>query len=286
MKRLFPILFLPLLSIVSCEKAKNEIAATQQASDQHGEAVARFQVAQERCKKLIPTVGDAMSFDAVKPELEKLVGDCREVSALLGRLQPPADGRQAELRELIGEVHDRTRVSGQEVLRLVSIESREAEVIKWFESFNEAVGKVMVVMARLYGSTEYSFAISDPRVREVVRGPTETIETGWVEIDPSAWCPETHYPVIVEMMALAGDGAKYRAVFVRKPKGDFDYRSVVEMKTNEYETLNRDLSGKGFVQVFHQVVHLMHGRFHQAVWVWSGKREHAEASMRSVPTRE
>ncbi len=269
MKRLFPILFLPLLSIVSCGKAKNEIAATEKASDQHGEAVVRFQGVQERCMKLISTVGDAMSFDAVKPELEKLVGDCREVSALLGRLQPPADTRQAELRELIGEVHDRTGPTGEEVLRLVSIESREAEVIKWLESFNEAGGTVMVEMARLYGSTEYSFAISDPRVREVVRGPTETIETGWVEIDPSAWCPETHYPVIVEMMALAGDGAKYRAVFIRKPKGDFEYRSVVEMKTNEYETLNRDLSGKGFVQGFHQVVHLMHGRFHQAVWVRS-----------------
>ena len=128
----------------------------------------------------------------------------------------------------------------------------------------------------------FSFAISGVRAEEVVTWPTKTstIDTGWMDQDPSASCPETHYPVIVEIMPLPGDGAKYKAVFIPKPKGNFDYKSVVGIKTNEYETLNKDLSAKGFVQVSHQVVTLMQGKVHQAVWVSSAKREQAAPSNR------
>lgn len=279
MKRFLPILFLPLLSIVSCERAKNGIEATGPSVDHHREAVAKFQVAQERFKKLIATVEDEKSFYAAKPELERAVSDWREVSAMLGGLQPPGDSREAEIRGLIADVHDRTRLTRVEMLRLVSIASRAAEVNKWLEAFNEAGGKAMSEMARLYGSTEYSFAISDVRVKEPVQWPpTSTIDTGWVDLDPSASCPETHYPVIVEIVPLAGDGESYKAVFLPKPKGDFDYRSVVGIDTSKYETLNRELSGKGFVQVSHQAVTIMRGHVHQATWVWSGKREQAETS--------
>jgi len=81
-------------------------------------------------------------------------------------------------------------------------------------------------------------------------------------------------------MPLEGDGARYKAVFIPKPKGNFDYKSVVGIKANEYETLNKDLSAKGYVQVSHQVVTLMQGKVHQAVWVSSAKREQAAPSNR------
>jgi hypothetical protein len=156
MKRLLPILFLPLLSMVSCEKAKNGIAASVPSSDHHREAVAKFQGAQERFKEIIATVKDEKSFDAAKPELEKIVSDWREVSAMLSQLQPPADNQQAEMRDLIADGHRRTEPTGENMLSLISIESREAEVTKWLEEFTEAGGKAMSEMVRLYGPTDYA----------------------------------------------------------------------------------------------------------------------------------
>ncbi len=98
------------------------------------------------------------------------------------------------------------------------------------------------------------------------------IDTGWVDSDPSASCPETHYPVCVEIMPLVGDGARYKALFIPKPKGDFDYKSIVGIKTEEYEKLGKDLTAKGFIQISHQVVTLMTGNVHQAVWVSHAKK--------------
>jgi hypothetical protein len=156
MKTLIPILVLPTLSIISCEKDKDGIVATAQSSDRHREAVAKFQGAQKRFKELVATVRDENSFDAAKPELDKVVSDWREVSATLSQLQPPADKQQAEIRDLIADGHRRTEPTGEDVLSLMSIESREAEVTKWLEEFTEAGGKAMSEMVRLYGPTDYA----------------------------------------------------------------------------------------------------------------------------------
>ena len=113
------------------------------------------------------------------------------------------------------------------------------------------------------------------RAEEVVKWPTESkvVDTGWVTSDPSTSCPETHYPVCFEIMPLKGDGVRYKAIFIPKPNGDVDYRSVVGVRTDEYEKRNKDLMAKGFVQISHQVVTIMVGNVHQAVWVIRKKRE-------------
>jgi hypothetical protein len=156
MKSLLPILVLAMLSIVGCKKDKNEVSATVASSDQHRKAVAKFQGAQKRFKELIATVRDEKSFDAAKPELDKIVSDWREVSATLSQFQPPEDKKQAEMRDLIADGHRRTEPTGEDMLSLISIESREAEVTKWLEEFAEAGGKAMLEMVRLYGPTEYA----------------------------------------------------------------------------------------------------------------------------------
>jgi hypothetical protein len=157
MKSLLPILFLAMLFIVGCEKDKNEVSATVVgSSDRHREAVAKFQGAQKRFKELVATVRDEKSFDAAKPELGKIVSDWREVSATLSQFQPPEDKKQGEMRDLIADGHRRTEPTGEDMLSLISIESREAEVTKWLEEFTEAGGKAMLEMVRLYGPTEYA----------------------------------------------------------------------------------------------------------------------------------
>lgn len=156
MKRLLPILVLTTLSIIGCEKAKDGVVATAPSSDRHREAVARFQGAQKRFKELIATVRDENSFDAAKPGLDKVVFEWREVSVALSQLQPPADKQQEEIRTLIADGHRRTEPTGEDMLSLMSIESREAEVTKWLEEFAEAGGKAMLEMSRLYGPTDYA----------------------------------------------------------------------------------------------------------------------------------
>lgn len=92
-------------------------------------------------------------------------------------------------------------------------------------------------------------------------------------MDPSSSCPKTHYPVNVEIMPLEGDGVKYKAVFIPRPEGDFDYKSVVGIRTDEYEKISKELTEKGYIQISHQVVTIMVGKVHQAVWVTRKKSE-------------
>jgi len=121
----------------------------------------------------------------------------------------------------------------------------------------------------------FSLMVNGLQAEEAVKRPIESkvIDTGWVDSDPSASCPETHYPVCFEIMPCPGDGVRYKAVFIPKPKGDFDYRSAVGVRTEEYEKLSKDLTAKDYVQISHQVVTIMIGNVHQAVWVSRTKRE-------------
>jgi hypothetical protein len=118
--------------------------------------VAKFQGAQKRFKDLVATVRDEKSFDAAKPELDKVVSDWREVATTLGQLQPPTEMQQVEIRDLIAVGHRRTEPTGEDMLSLISIESREAEVAQWLEEFAVAGGKAGVEMSRLYGPTDHA----------------------------------------------------------------------------------------------------------------------------------
>ena len=156
MRSFRPILALAVLVIAGCDQTEDRVAGTALSSDSHREAVAKFQDGQKRFKELIATVRDEKSFDAAKPELDKVVSDWREVATALGELDPPSKDQQAELRELIAEGHHATEPTGEDMLSLISIESREAEVTRWLEEFAAAAGAAGVEMGRLYGPTDYA----------------------------------------------------------------------------------------------------------------------------------
>ena len=112
---------------------------------------------------------------------------------------------------------------------------------------------------------------------------SSVIDTGWVDSNPIGHCLNSHYPICVEIKPLAGDGVRYKAVFIPKPKGEFYYKCVVGIRTAEYEKLNEDFIAEGFIQISHQVVTVMIGNVHQSVWVSRIKRE--QASARKPATR-
>lgn len=150
------ILAVALLFVAGCDQADDRGADTTPSPDNHQEAVARFQAGQRRFKELIATVRDERSFDAAKPELDKVVSDWREVAATLRGLEPPSETRQAEIRALIAKGHRAAEPTGEDMLGLISIESREAEITRWFEEFAAAGGAAGAEMVRLYGPTDYS----------------------------------------------------------------------------------------------------------------------------------
>jgi len=102
---------------------------------------------------------------------------------------------------------------------------------------------------------------------------SSVIETGWVDIQPIKSCPETHYPVSIELMPLKGDGVRYKMVFIPKPNERFEYKYAVSERTQRYRTLHSDYTKQGYVQICHQVVTVMSGNVHQAVWVRLVRRE-------------
>lgn len=130
--------------------------------------------------------------------------------------------------------------------------------------------KIQYIIALVLSSSVVNSVLAEEAVASSVK--SAVIDTGWVNQDPSATCPETHYPVQVEIMPLKGDGARYKAIFIPKPKDDFEYKSILGMRTEAYEKLNEELLAKGYVQISHQVATIMIGNVHQAVWV-SRKKE-------------
>jgi hypothetical protein len=102
---------------------------------------------------------------------------------------------------------------------------------------------------------------------------SSVIDTGWVDTSPMGDCPDTHYPVSIELMPLQGDGVRFRAVFIPKPSEGLDYKYVVSERTPKYLASDADYRKQGYVQICHQLVTVMVGNVHQAVWVRSPKEE-------------
>jgi hypothetical protein len=151
-----PILALAVLFIAACNQGKDGVEETTSSSDTHREAVAKFQGGQKRFKELIATVRDENSFDAAKPELDKIVSDWLQVATALRELEPPSEDQQAEVRAMIAQGHRATEPTGEDMLRLISIENREVEVTRWLQEFASAAGAAGAEMGRLYGTTDYS----------------------------------------------------------------------------------------------------------------------------------
>ena len=98
------------------------------------------------------------------------------------------------------------------------------------------------------------------------------IDTGWKETNPVGDCPKTHYPASIELMPLPGDWVRFRAIFLPRPSEDFDSRHAVSLRTEEYRKLDAKLKDEGYTQISHQMVTVMIGNVHQAVWIRLARR--------------
>jgi hypothetical protein len=145
-----------MLPAIGCERpSQRGIASSTQLSDAHREAIAGFQRAQRRFKELITTVGDEQTFDSAKPELDMIVSGFRKTASRLSQLQPPPEPQRKEIRQQIADGHRSTEPTGADMLGLLSIETRAAEVSQWLGEFSEAGRKAGVEMLRLYGQQEH-----------------------------------------------------------------------------------------------------------------------------------
>ena len=143
-------------ALVSCDQNDSVVNAPDNSLSKHDEAIMKFQVAQQRFKKLIRTVRDENSFDAAKPGLDQVIADWQETRLLLEKLSPPPEEDQARIREQISTGHRNTEPTGHDMMSLVMIESREIEVLAWLETFGQAGQEVGTEMVRLYGKTDYA----------------------------------------------------------------------------------------------------------------------------------
>ena len=111
------------------------------------------------------------------------------------------------------------------------------------------------------------------------------IDTGWKEVNPIGTCPKTHYPVSIELMPLPGDGVRFRVIFLPRPSEDFESRHTLNLRTEEYRKLDTELKKQGYVQISHQMVTVMIGNVHQAVWIRSANGERDEPEKRNLAPR-
>lgn len=156
MKRFRFIVALVTFAISSCNRSSDVARTGETSLDRHEETLSKFQDGQKRFKELIATIRDEKTFDAARPELTKIAADWREVATALSVLEPPAEDARARFREMISEGHRRTEPTAEDMLGLLSIESRETETSAWFEEFVAAGGKAGSEMQRLYGTTDYA----------------------------------------------------------------------------------------------------------------------------------
>ena len=155
MKSICFILSLAIILLAGCDQnqADGEVA---DSLDLHRDALSRFQDGQVRFKKLMATIRDEQSYDEAKPKLDRIVADWHEVAATLRGLGPPSDQHKLEFREMIAEGHRSTEPTAMDLMSLFSIETREADITKWFQDFADAAGEAGAELSRLYGPTDYS----------------------------------------------------------------------------------------------------------------------------------
>ena len=178
-------LALAALLIASCGKSENGSGSEADSPDNHRELIEKFQGEQKRFKDLISTVRDEQSFDTAKPELDKIVSDWRGIADSLSKLDPPSEEEQSKFRILIAEGHRETEPTGEDMLSLLSIESRETEVAQWLNDLASAGVSVGSQFTRLYGEIHYG-AFTENQLPEIdvkfieVGGGAKELDFDWV----------------------------------------------------------------------------------------------------------
>jgi len=152
-------------SLASCNE-NTKVESSDNSSERHEEALAKFQEAQLSFKKLIATVRDEESFDTAHPGLDQVVVDFWEARFLFKKLTPPPEDYQVEIRKRISAGHKNTEPTSKDLMSLISIDSREEEVIAWLQDFTRAGHEVGMEMVRLYGESDYSKKANNPLTLE------------------------------------------------------------------------------------------------------------------------
>ncbi len=185
MIKLSSIVALAIISTSGCNRSEKTTQVRVASLDRHEAVVAKFQDGQKRFKNLIATVRDEQSYDEARPGIDQVISDWRAVAAVLSDLSPPSEEVQVKFRKMIAEGHRRTESMPDDMLRLISIKTREAQTSAWLEDFVATAGKAGEEMRRLYGPTGYasdqaktlefgpsSFVIINPAIDHAFKYPT------------------------------------------------------------------------------------------------------------------
>ena len=138
------------LFLSGCEQSETT-GGPDDSTVRHRDAVLSFQGGQMRFKELVSTIRDEKSFDDARPELAKIAADWHEVAEILRGLQPPSEEERQRFRKMIEEGNTRAEPTSGDMISLVMIESREAEIFEWQEEFVDAASAAGIELARLYG---------------------------------------------------------------------------------------------------------------------------------------
>ncbi|MBK1835697.1 hypothetical protein [Roseibacillus ishigakijimensis] len=154
MRHLLTIFFLCIF--VGCREPADLPDAANSTSNIYDQEIEKFQEGQIRFQRLVSIVRDEASFDTAKPKLDLILSEWSEVADSLQKLEPPSNEEKARLRRLIDEGHKNTEPTGEDMLSLISIDSREEAALKWLEDFAAAGSRVGLEVNRLFGPPGYS----------------------------------------------------------------------------------------------------------------------------------
>lgn len=122
--------------------------------DHHSDAIRQFRAAQQLFKTTVATVRDEASYDKAAPRLEQVVKSFRQVAVIMKDLSPPAESARDNYRKMILDGSLRSEPTGEDMMSILAIESREKEVAVWMEAFVAAGQDAGAEMKRLYGRTD------------------------------------------------------------------------------------------------------------------------------------
>lgn len=123
--------------------------------DRHADAIQEFQGAQQHFKDTVATVRDEASYDKAAPDLDQVIQHFRRSAVLMKDLSPPDEAARARYRKMIADGHRKTEPTGEDMMSILTIESREKEVTAWMEAFVAAGQEAGVEMKRLFGEIDY-----------------------------------------------------------------------------------------------------------------------------------
>jgi hypothetical protein len=139
----------------SCREKKATPEPAAEASDTHEDAIREFLSAPKHFQEVVATIRDGASYDRAAPGLEEVVRKFRDSAAAFRKLAPPGKGEQAKYRKMIADGFQGTEPTGEDMLSLMSIKSREKEVAKWMKEFRVAGQEAGAEALRLYGKIDY-----------------------------------------------------------------------------------------------------------------------------------